>query len=81
MSAKTVKDALSGVIYPLLDNPKALELHLNVGDHSIIVNVICDQPDRAKIIGKGGKTYGALYLLGSNILAIHGLRLNLIIVE
>ena len=76
-----IKDALSGVIGPLLDNPELFNLELSVAPNSVLIQVVCASHDIGKVVGRGGATFKALYLLGSAISAKHGKRLNLLILE
>lgn len=53
---KLVKD----IIEPLVNNPEELEISINNEDSKFIINVVTNNFDTARLIGKGGSVAEAI---------------------
>lgn len=69
------------VLADLVDHPEDLKLTELSGSKSIVFELRCHQDDIGKVIGKNGKTIGAVRTLIGTVAARQGLRALIEVVE
>ncbi len=76
-----MKDFVAYVIKALVDRPDQVSIAEIYGAHSVMIEVRCHADDMGRVIGKNGKTIGAIRLLLSGLAARQGRKAMLEIVE
>ncbi|NIP92445.1 MAG: KH domain-containing protein [Akkermansiaceae bacterium] len=76
-----MKDLVEHIARSLVEHPEALRITEVDGEKTVIFELRCHPSDLGKIIGKSGKTVGAVRTLLSAIAARQGRRAMLEIVE
>ena len=76
-----MKNVLEDLIKLLVEHPNEIRLTELDGEKTIIYELRCNKQDVGKIIGKSGKTVGALRTLLSTIASRTGRRALLEVVE
>jgi len=76
-----MKDFVAYVIKALVDHPDQVSISEIYGAHSVVIEVHCHAEDMGRVIGKSGKTIGAIRLLISGLAARQGRKALLEIVE
>lgn len=76
-----MKDFVEYVIRALVEHPDAIRIAEIHGQHNIILEVRCHANDMGRVIGKNGKTIGAVRVLLNSIAARQGCRTMLEVVE
>ena len=76
-----MKQLLETIAQALVDNPSAVEITEIDGEKTIIFELRCDAQDIGKIIGKSGKTVGAMRTLLNSIAAKQGRKAMLEVVD
>ncbi len=76
-----MKDFVAYVIKALVDHPELVSVSEMLGAHSVVVEARCHAEDMGRVIGKNGKTIGAIRLLLSALAARQGRKAMLEIVE
>ncbi len=75
-----MKNFVEYIIKALVEHPDSVRVAEIQGRHNIILEVRCHSEDLGRVIGKNGKTIGAVRALVSGIAARRGLRSTLEIV-
>jgi len=76
-----MRDFTEHVIKALVDHPDAVQVSEIYGQHNVILEVRCDAGDMGRVIGRNGKTIGAVRTLLSTIAARQGRRTMLEVVD
>lgn len=76
-----MKNLIETIAKSLVDNPDAVELTEIDGERTIIFELRCDPSDIGKIIGKSGKTVGAMRTLLNSMAAKQGRKAVLEVVD
>ncbi len=76
-----MKEFVEYVLRALVEHPEAIKTAEIHGRHSIIMEARCHAEDMGRVIGKSGKTIGAVRALLSGIAARKGLKVMLEVVE
>ena len=74
-------DILKQIFCALVDNPNEVKLTEIEGERTVIYELRCNQADLGKVIGKSGKTIGAVRTLISTMAARQGRRAMIEVVE
>ncbi len=76
-----MKDLIEYVVKTLVDHPDELRIAEIEGERTIVFELRCHPDDVGKVIGKSGKTGGALRTLISTVAARQNRRAMLEVVE
>ena len=76
-----MKHLLETIAKSLVDNPDAVDITEIDGERTIIFELRCDPQDIGKIIGKSGKTVGAMRTLLNSMAAKQGRKAVLEVVD
>ena len=76
-----MKELIEYVVKALVDNPDELRITEIEGERTIVFELRCHPEDVGKVIGKSGKTVGALRTLLSTVAARQNRRAMLEVVE
>ena len=76
-----MKDFVSTVLRHFLDRPGDLRFSDLDGEKTLLLEIRCHADDIGKVIGKSGKTIGALRVLANALAAKSGRRVLLEVVE
>ena len=76
-----MKAILETIAKSLVDSPKDVRITEIEGDKTIIFELRCNAKDIGKIIGKSGKTVGAMRILLNSIAAKQGCKAMLEVVD
>lgn len=60
VAVKEVVLLVALIIQSLVDNPKAVRVTPVFGSLSVILEVVCDQSDYGKVVGRNGRTANAI---------------------
>ena len=71
---ESIRQALESVVSLLVDNPSEVKVSFNVGSEATMYEVFVAQPDRAKVIGRGGATANALRKIITSMNARNNIR-------
>ena len=76
-----MKELIEYVVKTLVDHPEDLRLTEIEGERTIVFELRCHPEDVGKVIGKSGKTVGAIRTLLSTVAARQNKRAMLEVVE
>lgn len=76
-----MKDILETIAKSLVDTPNEVEIIEVNGDKTIIFELRCNARDVGKIIGKSGKTVGAIRIILNSMAAKQGRKVLLEVVD
>ena len=76
-----MKTLLSSMVKSLVDAPNEVQITEFNGEKTVIFELRCNTKDIGKIIGKSGKTVGAMRTLLSSIAAKQGRKAMLEVVD
>jgi predicted RNA-binding protein YlqC (UPF0109 family) len=76
-----MKDILERIAKSLVDAPSEVQITEIDGDKTVIYELRCNAKDIGKIIGKSGKTVGAMRTLLNSIAAKQGRKAMLEVVD
>ena len=76
-----MKELIDYIVRQLIDHPETLEVTEVEGARTTIYELRCHPDDVGKVIGKGGKTVGAIRTLLSTVAARQNLRVHFEVVE
>lgn len=76
-----MKDLVTYIVGKLVDHPGAVQLTEVDGERTALFELRCHKDDVGKVIGKSGKTVGAIRTLVSTVAARQGRRALLEVVE
>jgi predicted RNA-binding protein YlqC (UPF0109 family) len=76
-----MKDFVAYVVKALVDHPEQVTISELQGAHSVVIEVRCHADDMGRVIGKSGKTIGAIRMLISSLAARQGRKALLEVVE
>ncbi len=76
-----MKDLLEYIVRLLVDHPDDVRITEVDGEKTVIFELRCHAEDIGKVIGKNGKTVGAVRMLLSTVAARQGRRAMLEVVE
>ena len=76
-----MKDILEIIVKSLVDTPGDVQITEIDGEKTVIFELRCNASDVGKIIGKSGKTVGAMRTLLSSIAAKQGKKAMLEVVD
>ena len=76
-----MKDFVAYIIKSMVEHPGQVSISEIHGAHSVVIEVRCYADDMGRVIGKNGKTIGAIRLLVAGLAAKQGRRALLEIVE
>lgn len=76
-----MKDLVEQIVRLLVDHPDQIRVTEVDGEKTIVFELRCHQEDLGKVIGKSGKTVGAIRTLLSTIASRQGRRAMLEVVE
>ena len=76
-----MKDLIEYVVKTLVDHPDELRIAEIEGERTIVFELRCHPDDVGKVIGKSGKTVGAIRTLLSTVAARQNRRAMLEVVE
>lgn len=76
-----MKELLEQIVKALVDHPDEVTITAIDGEKTVIFELRCNEKDIGKIIGRSGKTVGAMRTLMSTIAAKEGRRAMLEVVE
>lgn len=76
-----MKDFVAFIIKALVERPEQVSISEIHGAHNVVLEVRCHAEDMGRVIGKNGKTIGAVRLLLSGLAAKQGRKALLEIVE
>lgn len=67
-------DYIRSLLAPLLDHPDEIRMTTLDGAKTIAIEIRCNAKDLGKVIGKSGKTIGAVRQLAGSLAARNGRR-------
>lgn len=67
-------DYVLQMLRPLVDHPDQIRMNAIDGAKTIAIEIRCHEKDLGKVIGKSGKTIGAVRQLASSLAARQGRR-------
>lgn len=76
-----MKEFVEYIIKNLVDNPEDVQINEITGKHTLIMELSVRKEDIGKVIGKKGKTIGAIRTLLMSIASRNGIRVSLEILE
>ena len=76
-----MKELIEYVVKTLIDHPEDLRIAEIEGERTIVYELRCHPEDVGKVIGKSGKTVGAIRVLLSTVAARQNKRAMLEVVE
>ncbi|NCA81204.1 MAG: KH domain-containing protein [Opitutae bacterium] len=76
-----MKELIEYVVKTLVDHPEEIRIAEIVGERTIVFELRCHPEDVGKVIGKSGKTVGAIRTLLSTVAARQNRRAMLEVVE
>ena len=76
-----MKELIEYVVKTLVDHPEEIRIAEIVGERTIVFELRCHPDDVGKVIGKSGKTVGAIRTLLSTVAARQNKRAMLEVVE
>lgn len=76
-----MKQLVEYIIKALVERPDSIRVAEIHGRNNIVIEVRCHADDMGRVIGKSGKTIGAVRALLSSIAARHGRKVMLEVVE
>lgn len=76
-----MKDFVTTILRYFLDAPGDLRISELDGEKTLLMEIRCEADDIGKVIGKSGKTIGALRVLANALAAKSGRRVLLEVVE
>lgn len=76
-----MKELIEYVVKTLVDHPDEIRIAEIVGERTIVFELRCHPDDVGKVIGKSGKTVGAIRTLLSTVAARQNKRAMLEVVE
>ena len=76
-----MKDFVEYVIKALVERPDSVQISEIYGKHNVILEVRCHSSDMGRVIGRNGKTIGAIRMLLNTIAARQGRKTMLEVVE
>ena len=76
-----MKELIDSVVKTLVDHPEDIRIAEIVGERTIVFELRCHPEDVGKVIGKSGKTVGAIRVLLSTVAARQNKRAMLEVVE
>ena len=76
-----MRDLVEHIVKALVEHPNEIRLTEVDGEKTIVFELRCHREDIGKVIGKSGKTVGAIRTLISTIAARDGRRAMLEVVE
>ena len=76
-----MKELIEYVVKTLVDHPEDIRIAEIVGERTIVFELRCHPEDVGKVIGKSGKTVGAIRTLLSTVAARQNKRAMLEVVE
>ena len=76
-----MKELIEYVVKTLIDHPRDLRITEIEGERTIVFELRCHPEDVGKVIGKSGKTVGAIRTLLSTVAARQNRRAMLEVVE
>lgn len=77
----SLQNYIQTVLAELVDHPNDIKLTELAGNKSVIFELRCHQDDVGKVIGKNGKTIGAVRTLIGTAAARQGMRAMIEVVE
>ncbi len=76
-----MKELIKYIVCALVDHPEDVRITEVDGERTVVFELQCNAEDIGKIIGKSGKTVGAIRTLISTVAARSGKRAMLEVVE
>lgn len=76
-----MKEFVAFVIKKVVEHPDSIRISEIRGQQTVILEVRCHADDMGRVIGKNGKTIGAVRALLNSIAARHGTKAMLEVVE
>ncbi len=76
-----MKQILESIVKSLVDKPRDVQVTEVSGEKTIIFELRCDAKDIGKIIGKSGKTVGAMRTIMNAMAAKQGRKVTLEVVD
>jgi hypothetical protein len=76
-----MKELIDYIVRTLVDHPEELDIAEIEGERTIVYELRCHPDDVGKVIGKSGKTVGAIRTLLSTVAARQNRRAMLEVVE
>ena len=76
-----MKDFVEYIIRALVEHPEQVSVSVIDGQQTVIMELRCHASDMGRVIGKSGKTIGAVRMLLSGLAARHGRKTVLEVVE
>lgn len=76
-----MREMLEFIVRALVDHPEAIHITEVDGDRTVVFELRCEKGDLGKVIGKSGKTVGAIRTLLGSLAARQGKRALLEVVE
>lgn len=76
-----MKELIDYIVRTLVDHPEELDITEIEGERTIVYELRCHPDDVGKVIGKSGKTVGAIRTLLSTVAARQNRRAMLEVVE
>ena len=76
-----IERTLKAIIEPLVDQPQSIEIGILDLSTSILVEITLDQVDIPKIVGKAGRTIGAINVIMTNIGSKNKTRIRVVLNE
>lgn len=76
-----MKDFVEYVVRALVEHPEQVSVSVIDGRQTVIMELRCHPSDMGRVIGKSGKTIGAVRMLMTGLAARHGRKAVLEVVE
>lgn len=76
-----MKELIDYIVRTLVDHPEEIDIAEIEGERTIVYELRCNPDDVGKVIGKSGKTVGAIRTLLSTVAARQNRRAMLEVVE
>lgn len=76
-----MKELLEDIVRALAEHPEKVRITEIIGEKTIVLELRCPKDDLGRVIGKGGKTVGAIRTLLNAVASREGRRAILEVVE
>lgn len=76
-----MNDFVEYVVKALVDHPEQVAVSEIFGAHNVVIEIRCHADDMGRVIGKNGKTIGAIRMLLTGLAAKQGRKAMLEVVE
>lgn len=76
-----IKDLIFELVKAMVDKPEKIEIDVNTGQRTTVININTDKDDIGKVIGKGGNNITAMRGIMENIAAKNKSRISINVID